>query len=212
MNVEFVTSAANLAGRPELVLPEFAFVGRSNVGKSSLINLFLNRKRIAKISGKPGKTRLLNYFIVDDCYYLVDLPGYGFAKVSKKERAGWHRLIKGYLMADDRPKAVFLLVDVRHRPSDEDRQMRAWLEEAGVPWAVVITKADKVAKAKRMERYQEIATVLELDPTTPFFPTSVSDREGTDDLHSWVGALLEAASAEQVGDKDSVLPIPEGEC
>jgi GTP-binding protein len=193
MNVEFVTSAANLKGRPELVLPEFAFVGRSNVGKSSLINLFLNRKRMAKTSGKPGKTRLLNYFVVDDLYYLVDLPGYGFAKVSKSVRAGWQRMIKGYLMSDDRPKAVFQLVDIRHKPSAEDRLMRSWLEEAGVPWAVVITKADKVAKSKRLERYQEIAEVLELDETVPFFPTSVSERSGTDDLHAWIKALLDAA-------------------
>ena len=94
MDVEFVTSAANLKGRPERVLPEFAFVGRSNVGKSTLINLFLNRKGMAKTSGKPGKTRLLNYFVVDDAYYLVDLPGYGFAKVSKDQRAGWVKLMR----------------------------------------------------------------------------------------------------------------------
>ncbi len=195
MNVEFVTSAAGLSGRPERVLPEFAFVGRSNVGKSSLINLFLRRKAMAKTSGKPGKTRLLNYFIVDDRYYLVDLPGYGFAKVSKSERDAWARLMKAYLFAQDRPKAVFQLVDVRHRPSAEDKAMTAMLREADLPFAVVPTKVDKVPRSKLAERYREIAQVLELDADTPFMPTSSSAGQGARDLHGWVGALLEAAEA-----------------
>lgn len=196
MQVEFVTSAADLGGRPERVLPEFAFVGRSNVGKSSLINLFLRRKGMAKISGKPGKTRLLNYFLVDDRYYLVDLPGYGFAKVDKGTRAGWRKLMQAYLGAEDRPKAVFMLVDVRHKPSADDREMRQWLEECGDPWAVVVTKADKVSRSRRPERYREIVETLELPPDTPFFPTSAADREGVADLHGWVEALLEAAAGE----------------
>ncbi|HPF35557.1 YihA family ribosome biogenesis GTP-binding protein [bacterium] len=197
MQVEFVTSAADLDGRPERVLPEFAFVGRSNVGKSSLINLFLNRKAMAKTSGKPGKTRLLNYFLVDDRYYLVDLPGYGFAKVDKGTRAHWRRLMQAYLNAEDRPKAVFQLVDIRHKPSAEDLEMRRWLEECGDPWAVVVTKADKVSRTKRPERFREIAQVLELPADTPFFPTSATGREGVGDLHAWVQALLTGAEQEE---------------
>lgn len=197
MKVEFVTSAADLGGRPERVLPEFAFVGRSNVGKSSLINLFLGRKAMAKISGKPGKTRLLNYFLVDDRYYLVDLPGYGFAKVDKGTRAGWRTLMQAYLNATDRPKAIFQLVDIRHRPSAEDLEMRRWLDDAGDPWAVVVTKADKVSRTRRPERYQDIVQTLELTADTPFFPTSAADREGVGELHAWVEALLEGAEHEE---------------
>ncbi len=115
MDVEFVTSAPGLASRPERVLPEFAFAGRSNCGKSSLINLFLNRRGMAKTSGKPGKTRLLNYFLVDNTYYLVDLPGYGFAKVSKDLRAAWVRLMRAYLFVADRPLAETIQGTVRIR-------------------------------------------------------------------------------------------------
>ncbi len=191
MDVEFVTSAPDLASRPPRVLPEFAFVGRSNCGKSSLINLFLNRRGMAKTSGKPGKTRLLNYFLVDNTYYLVDLPGYGFAKVSKTLRAAWTRLMKAYLFAGDRPLAVFQLLDVRHRPTAEDGLMTDWLREADLPFAAVVTKVDKIGRVKRAAHYQEIVDALDLTPETPFFPTSSASREGVGDLKAWVAAVLE---------------------
>ncbi|MFH1845100.1 MAG: ribosome biogenesis GTP-binding protein YihA/YsxC, partial [bacterium] len=175
MRVEFVTSAADLGGRPELVLPEFAFVGRSNCGKSSLINHFLGRQRIAKISGQPGKTRLLNYFLVDDRYYVVDLPGYGFAKVSKQQRAAWSRLIRAYLAVDDRPLAVFHLLDVRRRPSADDVEMATWLRAAGLPQAIAVTKIDKESGNRRPVRYKEIISVLQPPAETPFLPTSASE-------------------------------------
>ncbi|MBC8423721.1 YihA family ribosome biogenesis GTP-binding protein [bacterium] len=190
MDVEFVTSAPDLASRPERVLPEFAFAGRSNCGKSSLINLFLNRRGMAKTSGTPGKTRLLNYFLVDNTYYLVDLPGYGFAKVSKDLRAAWARLMRAYLFVADRPLAVFQLLDARHRPSEEDCQMTDWLREAELPFAVVVTKVDKVGRNKRGAHYQEIVDTLGLTPDTPFFPTSSTTREGTGELRAWVAAIL----------------------
>jgi GTP-binding protein len=190
MDVAFVTSAPDLASRPARVLPEFAFVGRSNCGKSSLINLYLGRRGLARTSGQPGKTRLLNYFLVDETYYLVDLPGYGFAKVSKTLRAAWTRLIRGYLFAGDRPLAVFQLLDVRHRPSAEDRLMTDWLREAELPFAIVVTKIDKIGRTRRGARYQEIVDTLSLSPDTPFFPTSSTAREGTGDLRSWVAAVL----------------------
>lgn len=193
MQVEFVTSAPSLATRPELVLPEFAFVGRSNCGKSSLINHFLNRKGMAKTSGQPGKTRLLNYFVVDNRYYLVDLPGYGFAKVSKALRREWTQLMRAYLLCEERPKAVFQLLDVRRDPTDEDRQMHEWIREAELPYALVVTKIDKIGKTKRMARYREIAEAMRPDPDTPFLPTSSEQREGADAMHAWVAALLEAA-------------------
>ena len=143
MEVKFVTSAPDLAGRPEPVLPEFAFIGRSNCGKSSLINHFLERSGIAKTSGKPGKTRLLNYFLVQDRYYLVDLPGYGFARVSKRQRAQWRGLFQRFLKAQDRPLALFHLLDVRHPPTKEDQEVSGWIRASGHPWAVAVTKIDK---------------------------------------------------------------------
>jgi len=191
VDVEFVTSAPDLASRPDPIRPEFAFVGRSNCGKSSLINLFLNRKGMAKTSGKPGKTRLLNYFLVDSTYYLVDLPGYGFAKVSKTQREAWSRLMRSYLFVGDRPLAVFQLLDARHKPTDDDRRMTDWLHEAELPHAIVVTKVDKVGRNKRAAHYQQIVNGLTLQPDTPFFPTSAVLREGTDDMKAWVAALLE---------------------
>jgi GTP-binding protein len=192
MEVEFITSAPDLAGRPELVLPEFAFIGRSNCGKSSLINHFLERTSIAKTSGKPGKTRLMNYFLVQKRYYLVDLPGYGFAKVSKKQRAQWLELFQRFLRAQDRPLAIFHLLDVRHKPTKEDLEVADWIAESGHPCAVAVTKIDKVGTNSRMERYQEIISALEMDPDTPFFPTSAAKSTGRLEMLEWVEALLEA--------------------
>ena len=194
MDVQFITSAPDLAGRPELILPEFAFIGRSNCGKSSLINHFLERKKIAKISGKPGKTRLLNYFLVQNQYYLVDLPGYGFAKVSKKQRAIWLRVFQRFLRAQDRPLAIFHLLDVRHKPTKEDLEVAQWIKDSGHPFAVAVTKIDKVGTNSRPERYQEIISSLEMDPDTPFFPTSSAKGTGRLDMLGWVEALLEANS------------------
>ncbi len=193
MEVRFITSAADLAGRPPEVLPEFAFVGRSNCGKSSLINHFLRRRGMAKTSGKPGKTRLLNYFLVSERYYLVDLPGYGFAKVSKDLRAGWLRLFEAYLGAGDRPLAVFQLLDARHAPSDEDRQMSALIQAADVPFALAATKIDKVGNSKHRAHFGRIVEGLDVPPETPFFPTSARLGSGRDEMLAWVEALLAAA-------------------
>lgn len=190
MESMFITSAADLNGRPEKILPEIAFIGRSNCGKSTLINYYLNRKSLAKTSGKPGKTRLLNYFEIDEKYYVVDLPGYGFAKVSKKLRNQWQTLIRKYFFAGDRPLAVCLLVDVRHKPTEDDKKTLSWLQKAELPYSVVVTKVDKISKSKLNERYKEIISTLELTDETPFFPTSSTKRIGRDNLLEWVDALL----------------------
>lgn len=197
MQAEFVTSSPDLAGRPERILPEFAFIGRSNCGKSSLINHFLDRTNLARTSGKPGKTRLLNYFLVEDRFYLVDLPGYGFAKVSKQMRAAWFDLFRRYLMAQDRPLAVFHLLDGRHRPTAEDKEVAGWIRDSGHPSAVAVTKIDKIGTNARPKRYQDIIEALELGPDVPFFPTSSARRTGRQDMLAWVEALLEA-NAEDV--------------
>ncbi len=193
MEVTFVTSAPDLAGRPQPVLPEFAFIGRSNCGKSSLINYFLGRRAMAKISRRPGKTRLLNYFLVAESYYLVDLPGYGYAKVSKQQRAAWRRLFQAYLRAQDRPQAVFHLLDGRHRPTADDIEVAGWIRDSGHPCAAVVTKIDKVGTNSRAKHYQDIIATLGLPTTTPFFPTSAVKSIGREELRAWVAAVLAAA-------------------
>lgn len=192
MRVEFVTSAPNLAARPERILPEFAFLGRSNCGKSSLINHFLERAGMAKISCKPGKTRLLNYYLVEDRFYLVDLPGYGFARVSKEMRARWWDLFRNYLAGQERPLALFHLLDARHQPTAEDLEVSSWMQRSGHPYALAATKVDKVGGSVRMKRYREIIEALEVGPDTPFFATSARDRTGRTEMLGWVEALLEA--------------------
>ena len=190
MQVEFLGSFPNLAGRPEPVLPEFAFMGRSNCGKSSLINYVLQRKGLARTSGQPGKTRLLNYFLVAETFYLVDLPGYGYAKVIKQQRATWWKLFKGYLAAQDRPLAVLHLLDSRHAPSDHDRVISGLLQESGHPFAVVATKVDKLAQNKQIDHFRGIITGLELSGDVPFLPTSASNRQGRQELLGWVDEIL----------------------
>lgn len=199
MDVQFVTSAADLAGRPLPVLPEFAFIGRSNCGKSSLVNHFLGRSQLARISSQPGKTRLLNYFRVDDRYYVVDLPGYGYARVSKQQRASWRRLIRDYLAVADRPLAVFHLLDVRRCPSADDVELSRMLRQAGHPVAIAATKIDKEGTNRLPARYREIIAVMDLPPDTPFFPTSARKGRGRDEMHAWVEALLSAGEADSSG-------------
>lgn len=206
MEVEFITSSPNLAGRPERVLPEFAFIGRSNCGKSSLINHFLDRNKVAHTSRKPGKTRLLNYFLVEDKFYLVDLPGYGFAKVSKKTRAAWMDLFRRYLMVGDRPMALFHLLDVRHQPTREDLEVSAWVRESGHPFALAVTKIDKIGTNSRSGRFQEIIQALGVPHDTPFFPTSAVRGTGRPEMTSWVNDLLEANAGPGEFDGD---PEPE---
>ncbi|MHB8078029.1 MAG: ribosome biogenesis GTP-binding protein YihA/YsxC [Candidatus Krumholzibacteriia bacterium] len=195
MLASFVTSAASLADRPQPPLAEFAFVGRSNCGKSSLINYFLGRSKLALTSRQPGKTRLLNYFLVDERYYLVDLPGYGYAKVSQAQRAAWTTLVRSYLAAGDRSLALFHLLDARHEPSVEDAEMSLWLREAGVPFAIAVTKVDKVGSTKLSAHLRRIIAALELPPGTPFIPTSATRGEGRGEMAAWIEARLAIAAA-----------------
>lgn len=192
MQVKLVVSSPDLGGRPAAVLPEFAFIGRSNCGKSSLINHVLQRTNLARTSGKPGKTRLLNYYLVDGRFYLVDLPGYGYAKVSKDQRARWRQLFQGFLACQDRPLAVLHLLDARHTPSPEDREVSGWVVAAGHPFALAVTKVDKVGTNRRPERYRDIIAALGVAPDTPFIPTSASQGLGRQEILGWVDALLAA--------------------
>ena len=152
----FITSAVKPSQYPPAVLPEIAFSGRSNVGKSSLINCLFNRKRLAKVSGTPGKTRLVNFFSVDERFYLVDLPGYGYARRSHRERDSWRAMVETYLSSRQRLLAMLVLVDIRRGPEDEERMLLETLEESGVRAIFVLIKSDKLAKSRRKLRYMEL--------------------------------------------------------
>ncbi len=192
MEVEFIISSPDLRGLPEADLPEFAFLGRSNCGKSSLINHFLDRTSVARTSRKPGKTRLFNYFRIDKRFYIVDLPGYGFAKVSKVQRAAWKKMFERYLSSQDRAMAVFQLLDVRHQPTAEDLEVASWIQASGHPNAIAITKTDKIGTNSRAKRYTEIVDALGLPAEIPIFPTSSTKKSGRIEMLAWVDALLEA--------------------
>lgn len=145
---EIVISAVKPSQYPEGGLPEFALAGRSNVGKSSFINKMLNRKGLARISSKPGKTQTLNFYLINEILYFVDVPGYGYAKVSKKEREAWGKMIETYLTKREPLKAVVLIVDLRHPPTDDDCLMYDFLKHYGIPCLIIATKADKIPKGK----------------------------------------------------------------
>lgn len=147
-NATFVKSSTQESDCPEASLPEYAFIGRSNVGKSSLINMLTNRKKLAKTSSTPGKTQLINHFLINDSWYLVDLPGYGWARVSKKSKADWKKMIDNYLKNRKNLVNVFVLIDLRHEPQKIDLEFIQWLGEEGIPFCIVFTKADKLGKTQ----------------------------------------------------------------
>jgi GTP-binding protein len=185
LNVEqarFVKSVVAVGGRPQPRLPEVAFSGRSNVGKSSLLNVLLRRKRLALTSGRPGKTQTLNFFNVGDACYFVDLPGYGFAKVPAGVRRAWRPMVEGYLRESPELRGVIQLVDARHGPSDLDRAMLAFLEGTGLPTLVVLTKVDKLAPAEREPRLEALAEELGLADAEQVVAFSAVTREGRRDI------------------------------
>ncbi|TVP94266.1 MAG: YihA family ribosome biogenesis GTP-binding protein [Acholeplasmatales bacterium] len=146
--------------------PEFLFLGRSNVGKSSFINCLLNRKNIAYTSGQPGKTQTINFYLINEAFYFVDVPGYGYARVSKTKREAFGRMIEGYLQSRPMLKQAFLLVDMRHEPTEDDRLMAAYLDHFGIPFTIVATKADKLSGNGRSRQIRQIQKAFDL-PTSP---------------------------------------------
>lgn len=190
-NSEFTLSAPNVTMCPKDTKPEYAFIGRSNVGKSSLINMLCNHKRLAKTSATPGKTLLINHFIINREWYLVDLPGYGFAKRSKKEIKKLEQMINGYILQREQLVCVFVLVDVRLEAQRIDLDFINWLGESSVPFAIVFTKADKLSVAKvraNVEAYKKklLETWEEL-PT--LFVTSSEKKQGRDELLDYIGSI-----------------------
>ncbi|MEW4353958.1 ribosome biogenesis GTP-binding protein YihA/YsxC [Streptococcus pneumoniae] len=180
-NAEILLSAANKSHYPQDEIPEIALAGRSNVGKSSFINTLLNRKNLARTSGKPGKTQLLNFFNIDDKLRFVDVPGYGYAKVSKSERAKWGKMIEEYLTSRENLRAVVSLVDLRHDPSSDDVQMYDFLKYYEIPVIVVATKADKIPRGKWNKHEAAIKKKLDFDKGDDFIVFSSVDKTGLDD-------------------------------
>ena len=179
-NAEILLSAANKSHYPQDEIPEIALAGRSNVGKSSFINTLLNRKNLARTSGKPGKTQLLNFFNIDDKLRFVDVPGYGYAKVSKTERVKWGKMIEEYLTIRENLRAVVSLVDFRHEPSTDDVQMYEFLKYYEIPVIVVATKADKVPRGKWNKHESVIKKKLDFDKNDDFIVFSSVNKDGLD--------------------------------
>ena len=175
--------------RPEATLPEVAFAGRSNVGKSSLLNRLVRRKAFARVSRTPGRTREINFFRVNDRFVLVDLPGYGYARISKERKAAWRPMIESYLRLSPELRGIVQLLDVRREPSGEDAEMLDFLADVGVPVVVVVTKIDKLTRSAGAERVAEIARSLLLDPEQ-VIPFSAVTGEGRDDLASAVVEIV----------------------
>ena len=187
-----VTSTLPQTGRLEV-----AFAGKSNVGKSSLINGLMNRKALARTSSEPGKTQTINFYNVNDVMYLVDLPGYGFARVSKEESARWGRMIEKYLHTSQDLKAVFLLVDIRHAPGANDKMMYQWIVDSGFKPIIIATKLDKIKKSQVQKQLKLIRTTLEVLPDTLMIPFSSQTKQGRDEIWAVIDEFLtEEAPAE----------------
>lgn len=171
---------------PDNPYPEIAFAGKSNVGKSSLINALMNRKSYARISATPGKTQTINFYNINDEIYLVDLPGYGYAKVSEKEKAQWGKLIERYLHGSKQLKAVFLLIDIRHAPSENDRTMYQWITANGYQPVIIATKLDKIKRSQKDKQLKLIREGLSVLPGTVIIPFSSVSKQGRDDIWEFV--------------------------
>ena len=197
---EYKVSSAKISQCPKDNLMEFAFIGRSNVGKSSLINMLCNHKNLAKTSATPGKTLLINHFLIeskpDRQWYIIDLPGYGFAKRSKKVQDDIETMISTYILQRKELANVFLLIDIRHDPQKIDREFMDWLGENGIPFSIVFTKADKLGPVKgRQNAEKYMKTLLDVwEELPPYFITSSEKKQGRDEVLDYIEQILDATS------------------
>ncbi len=175
---------------PDTKKPEIAFAGKSNVGKSSLINGLMNRKSLARTSAQPGKTQTINYYNINDCMYLVDLPGYGYAKISPKEKEKWGQMVENYLHVSKQLKAVFLLIDIRHEPSANDKQMYEWIAYQGYHPIIIATKLDKLKRSQVPKHIKMIKTGLNVRENTPILPYSALTKQGREEIWNLMDELL----------------------
>lgn len=184
---EFIISAVSRKQYPIDEIPEIALAGRSNVGKSSLINMLLNRKKLARTSSTPGKTQTINFYMINNEYHLVDLPGYGYAKVSKKNKEEWGKIIETYLTTRERLVEVIQLIDIRHKPTQQDIQMYNWIRHFGFKGIVVATKLDKIKRSQRQKQMSLIRKTLQMNKDDILIPVSSMNREGKEKLWEVIG-------------------------
>lgn len=185
-NINLETVCGITSTLPDNTLPEIAFAGKSNVGKSSLINALMNRKSYARISATPGKTQTINFYNINEELYLVDLPGYGYAKVSEKEKERWGKMIERYLHQSKQLKAVFLLIDIRHDPSGNDKMMYQWIVDQGYQPIIIATKLDKIKRSQIQKQLKAIRIGLNVLPGTVMIPFSSETKQGRDELWDYV--------------------------
>ena len=190
-NVSLETVCGITSKLPESEHMEFAFAGKSNVGKSSLINGLMNRKALARTSAQPGKTQTINFYNVNDQMYLVDLPGYGYAKVSEQEKAKWGKMIENYLHKSKQLKAVFLLIDIRHEPSGNDRMMYEWILNQGFEPIIIATKLDKINRSQIQRHIKMIKDGLKVVKNTIVIPYSAKTKQGREEIYELLDSYLE---------------------
>lgn len=190
-NAKFIISNSDVRKCPETQLPEYAFIGRSNVGKSSLINMLTGRKSLALTSSTPGKTMLINHFLINDSWYIVDLPGYGYARRGKDARDKLRQMIESYVLRREQMTNLFVLVDIRHKPQAIDLEFIEWLGENGVPFSIVFTKADKLGPVAGKKMVEDYKTELKKnwDELPPIFITSSSDFRGREELLDYIDSI-----------------------
>ncbi|QRA49743.1 ribosome biogenesis GTP-binding protein YihA/YsxC [Listeria monocytogenes] len=190
-NVELIISAVRPEQYPETDLPEYALAGRSNVGKSSFINTMIRRKSMARISQKPGKTQTLNFYKIEEALFFVDVPGYGFAKVSKTEREKWGVMIETYITSREQLRGVIQIVDLRHKPTEDDRMMYEFLKYYNIPVIVVATKADKIPRSKWQKNAKIVRETLDFDPDDKFVLFSSETKMGKDEAWQFIKEGME---------------------
>lgn len=193
-NVNLETVCGVTSKLPDNPYAEVAFAGKSNVGKSSLINALMNRKSLARTSAQPGKTQTINFYNINDCMYLVDLPGYGYAKVSENEKKKWGKMIENYLHQSKQLKAVFLLIDIRHEPSANDRMMYEWIVYQGYDPIIIATKADKIKRSQLQKQVKIVKEGLDVKPGTKIFPFSALSKQGREEIWECIDALIKTQS------------------
>lgn len=176
---------------PENTLPEVAFAGKSNVGKSSLINALMNRKGLARTSSQPGKTQTINFYNINSQLYFVDLPGYGYARVSVSEKEKWGRMIERYLHRSKQLKTIFLLIDIRHEPGANDQQMYRWILNQGFRPVIIATKLDKINRSQKDKHIKMIKNGLKVVPGTQIIPFSSQTKQGREEIYALLDSLLE---------------------
>lgn len=196
-NVSLETVCGITSTLPENTLPEFAFAGKSNVGKSSLINAFMNRKSLARVSEKPGKTQTINFYNINGEFYLVDLPGYGFANVSEETKAKWGKMIEKYLRVSKKLEAVFLLVDIRHDPSANDKMMYDYIVKSGYKPVIIATKLDKIKRSERDKKIKAVRIGLDASKETTVIPFSSETKEGREELYAYIDAYIADSGKEE---------------